>query len=113
MGLDMSTLVYLPVMDMFARPVTFIPLKSQPGAPSYGVAATSTRKRSPSSAKTIRFIPIKSTTATFARPNSRYCRCRAINYRSDRTATCHHRRQRRRRRRACMKSLTPPPTAAA
>jgi len=36
MGLDMSTLVYLPAMDMFARPVTFIPLKSQPGAPSYG-----------------------------------------------------------------------------
>jgi len=35
MGLDFSTLVYLPNFDMFARPVTVTPLASQPGAPAY------------------------------------------------------------------------------
>jgi hypothetical protein len=36
MALDYSTLVYLPSFDMFARPVTILPLASQPGMPQYG-----------------------------------------------------------------------------
>jgi hypothetical protein len=32
---NFSTLVYLPNYDMFARPVVFTPLASQPGVPSY------------------------------------------------------------------------------
>jgi hypothetical protein len=36
MGLDFSTLVYLPTQDMFGRSVTFVPYKSQPGGPAYG-----------------------------------------------------------------------------
>lgn len=36
MGLDFSTLVYLPNFDMFARPITVTPLASQPGFPAYG-----------------------------------------------------------------------------
>jgi hypothetical protein len=35
MALDFSTLVYLPNMDTFARPITVTPLASQPGAPAY------------------------------------------------------------------------------
>ena len=35
MGLDFSTLVYLPNYDTFARPITVTPLASQPGAPAY------------------------------------------------------------------------------
>ena len=35
MGVDFSTLVYLPNFDMFARPITVTPLASQPGMPSY------------------------------------------------------------------------------
>ena len=31
----MSTLVYLPTQDMFARPITITPLASQPGVPAY------------------------------------------------------------------------------
>jgi len=34
-GLDFSTLVYLPNYDAFARPITVMPLASQPGAPAY------------------------------------------------------------------------------
>lgn len=34
-GVDFSTLVYGPAFDMFARPVTFYPYASQPGAPGY------------------------------------------------------------------------------
>lgn len=34
-GVDFSTLVYGPAFDMFARPVTFYPLVSQFGAPSF------------------------------------------------------------------------------
>ena len=36
MGVDFSTLVYLPNFDMFARPITVTPLASQPGMPAYG-----------------------------------------------------------------------------
>ena len=36
MGLDFSTLVYLPTQDMFGRSVTFVPYKSQPSGPAYG-----------------------------------------------------------------------------
>lgn len=36
MGLDFSTLVYLPNFDMFARPINVTPLASQPGFPGYG-----------------------------------------------------------------------------
>lgn len=36
MGLDFSTLVYLPNFDMFARPITVTPLASQPSFPAYG-----------------------------------------------------------------------------
>jgi hypothetical protein len=35
MGLDFSTLVYLPNFNMFARPIVFTPVASQPGAPAY------------------------------------------------------------------------------
>lgn len=35
MAVDFSTLLYLPVFDMFSREVTFTPLVSQPGAPAY------------------------------------------------------------------------------
>jgi hypothetical protein len=35
MGLDYSTLVYLPNYDMFARPIVVTPNASQPGAPAY------------------------------------------------------------------------------
>ena len=35
MGLDFSTLVYMPNFDMFARPITVTPLASQPGMPAY------------------------------------------------------------------------------
>jgi hypothetical protein len=35
MGLDYSGLIYLPQYDMFARPVTFYPVRSQPTVPSY------------------------------------------------------------------------------
>lgn len=35
MAVNFSTLVYLPNYDLFARPVTFTPLASQPGAPAY------------------------------------------------------------------------------
>jgi hypothetical protein len=35
MGLNMSALVKLPVMDVFARPITVTPIASQPGAGSY------------------------------------------------------------------------------
>jgi hypothetical protein len=35
MGLDFSTLVYLPNYDMLARPITITPLASQPGLPAY------------------------------------------------------------------------------
>jgi hypothetical protein len=36
MGLNFSTMIYLPCMDMFARPIVIVPLISQPGAPAYG-----------------------------------------------------------------------------
>jgi hypothetical protein len=36
MGLNYSTLVYLPSYELFARPVIIMPLASQPGMPSYG-----------------------------------------------------------------------------
>ena len=36
MAVDFSTLVYMPNFDMFARPITVIPLASQPGMPAYG-----------------------------------------------------------------------------
>lgn len=35
MALDMSALVKLPAMDLFARPVDITPVASQPGAGSY------------------------------------------------------------------------------
>jgi hypothetical protein len=35
MGIDFSTLVYLPNYDFFARPVTFFPVVSQVGAAAY------------------------------------------------------------------------------
>jgi hypothetical protein len=35
MAVDFSTLVYLPNFDMFARPITVVPLASQPGVPAY------------------------------------------------------------------------------
>jgi hypothetical protein len=35
MAVDFSTLVYLPNFDMFARPITVVPLASQPGMPAY------------------------------------------------------------------------------
>jgi hypothetical protein len=35
MAVNFSTLVYLPNFDMFARPITVVPLASQPGVPSY------------------------------------------------------------------------------
>jgi len=35
MGVNYATLIYAPAFDMFAGPVTFIPLSSQPGAPAY------------------------------------------------------------------------------
>ena len=35
MAVGFSTLVYLPNYDMFARPVTFTPVVSQPGSPAY------------------------------------------------------------------------------
>jgi hypothetical protein len=35
MGLDMSALVKLPAMDVFARPIDVTPVASQPGAGSY------------------------------------------------------------------------------
>lgn len=35
MGLDMSALVKLPAMDVFARPIDVTPIASQPGAGSY------------------------------------------------------------------------------
>jgi hypothetical protein len=35
MALNMPTLVYLPCYQIFARPVTFVPLMSQPGAGTY------------------------------------------------------------------------------
>ncbi len=35
MGIDFSTLVYLPNYDTFARPITVTPLASQPGSPAY------------------------------------------------------------------------------
>ena len=35
MAVNFSTLVYLPNFDMFARPVTIIPMASQPGLPAF------------------------------------------------------------------------------
>jgi hypothetical protein len=35
MGVDYSTDIYLPNYNMFARPVTFFPIKSQPAVTSY------------------------------------------------------------------------------
>ena len=35
MGLDMSALVKLPIMDVFGRPIDVTPIASQPGAGSY------------------------------------------------------------------------------
>jgi hypothetical protein len=35
MGLDFSTLVYLPAQDIFGRPIIITPIVSQPGAASY------------------------------------------------------------------------------
>jgi len=35
MGLDMSALVKLPAMDVFARPIDVTPIASQPGVGSY------------------------------------------------------------------------------
>jgi hypothetical protein len=35
MAVNFSTMVKLPCQDMFAVPVTFTPLASQPGAPAY------------------------------------------------------------------------------
>lgn len=35
MAVNFSQLVYLPAYDMYAVPCTFLPLKSQPGAPPY------------------------------------------------------------------------------
>lgn len=35
MAVNFSTLVYLPNFDMFARPITVVPLASQPGTPAY------------------------------------------------------------------------------
>lgn len=35
MGVDYSTLIYLPNYNQWARPVTFYPIMSQPGAPAY------------------------------------------------------------------------------
>lgn len=35
MGLDMSALVKLPAMDVFARPIDVTPIASQPGAGAY------------------------------------------------------------------------------
>ena len=35
MAVNFSTLVYLPNFDMFARPITVVPLASQPGLPAY------------------------------------------------------------------------------
>jgi hypothetical protein len=34
-GVNFSTLVYLPAYDLFARPVTFFPYASQPGAGAF------------------------------------------------------------------------------
>jgi len=34
MGVDYSTMMYLPNYNFWARPVTFYPVKSQPGVPS-------------------------------------------------------------------------------
>jgi hypothetical protein len=36
MALNFPELVYLPCYDIFARPVTIVPLVSQPGAGTYG-----------------------------------------------------------------------------
>ena len=36
MGVNFSTLLYAPVFDMFAVPITVNPVASQPGAPAYG-----------------------------------------------------------------------------
>jgi hypothetical protein len=36
MGLNYSTLVYGPCFELFARPITVIPLVSQPGGGAYG-----------------------------------------------------------------------------
>jgi hypothetical protein len=38
-AVNFSTLVKLPCQDMFAVPVTFTPLASQPGQPSFGARA--------------------------------------------------------------------------
>jgi len=35
MGVDFATWVYLPNFDLFARSLTFYPLKSQPNSPSF------------------------------------------------------------------------------
>jgi hypothetical protein len=35
MGIDYSTLIYLPNFDMFARPIVITPAASQPGAAAY------------------------------------------------------------------------------
>jgi hypothetical protein len=35
MGIDYSSLIYLPNYDMFARAITVTPTASQPGAPAY------------------------------------------------------------------------------
>ena len=35
MGVDYSTMMYLPNYNFWARPVTFYPVKSQPAVPSY------------------------------------------------------------------------------
>jgi hypothetical protein len=45
-GLDFSTLVYLPAFDLFARPITVTPVASQPGQPAYsarGIYTTTDR----------------------------------------------------------------------
>jgi hypothetical protein len=35
MGVDYSTMIYLPTYDMFARPVTITPLASEPNGAAY------------------------------------------------------------------------------
>jgi hypothetical protein len=37
MGLDFSTLVYLPTQDFFGREIIITPINSNPGAPAYTV----------------------------------------------------------------------------
>ena len=88
MAVNFDVLLQTSVFDFFAVPVTFTPLKSQPGQPAYsGRGILGTYVEDVAALDDARSSPTSAPSSISARASSRCCRSRTITAPSRSTAT--------------------------